>query len=153
MVMTLKRFLRNSRCTGNHFNVRTIFKTKHTLRGTLMKTTLVRDAQHTKQCVFNIPWDCGRCYIGETSRPLEASIKEQKHNLTQGLLEKSKLAQHAHKEDSKICWKDAKVLQIKSNTTYRKYKESSHMSLVYHLISQPSLNISPIWTPIIVVEV
>jgi hypothetical protein len=30
---------------GNHFNVRTIFKTKHTLHGTLMKTGLVRGAQ------------------------------------------------------------------------------------------------------------
>jgi hypothetical protein len=31
-------------------------------------------------------------YIGETSRPLEASIKEHKYDLTHGLLEKSKLA-------------------------------------------------------------
>jgi hypothetical protein len=35
---------------------------------------------------------------------------ERKRNLTQGLLEKSKLAQHAYKEDNKICWKEAKVL-------------------------------------------
>jgi hypothetical protein len=40
---------------GNRFNVRTIFKTKHTLRGTLMKTGLVRDIQQTKQCVYSIP--------------------------------------------------------------------------------------------------
>jgi hypothetical protein len=53
---------------GNCFNVRTIFKTKHTLRGTSMKTGPVRDAQQTKQCVYNIPCDCERCYIGETSR-------------------------------------------------------------------------------------
>jgi hypothetical protein len=72
---------------GNCFNVRTIFKTKHTLHGTLMKTGLVRDAM--------IPCDCGRCYIGEASRPLEVCIKEHKYNLTQGLLEKSKSAQHA----------------------------------------------------------
>jgi hypothetical protein len=40
---------------GNHFNVRTLFKTKHTFHGTLMKTGLVRDAQQMKQCVYNIP--------------------------------------------------------------------------------------------------
>jgi hypothetical protein len=34
---------------GNLFNVRTIFKLS-ILRGTLMKTGLVRDAQQTKQC-------------------------------------------------------------------------------------------------------
>jgi hypothetical protein len=59
---------------GNRFHLRTIFKTKHTLRGTLIKTGPVRDAQQTKQCVYNIPCDCGRCYIGKTSRPLEVHI-------------------------------------------------------------------------------
>jgi hypothetical protein len=78
---------------------------KHTLRGTLMKTGPVRDAQQTKQCVYSIPCDCGRCYFGETSRPLQVRIKEHKYNLTQGLLEKSKLAQHAYEEGHRICWK------------------------------------------------
>jgi hypothetical protein len=49
----------------NRFNVRSIFKTKHTLRGTLMKIGPVRDAQQTKQYVYNIPWDCGRCYMAK----------------------------------------------------------------------------------------
>jgi hypothetical protein len=90
---------------GNRFNVRTIFKTKHTLRGTLMKTGPVRDAQQTKQCVYSIPCDSGRWYIGETSRPLEVRIKEHKYNPTQGLLEISKLAQHASEESHTIYWK------------------------------------------------
>jgi hypothetical protein len=65
---------------GNRFNVRAIFESKHTLRGTVMKTGPVRDAQQTKECVYNILCDCGRCYIGETSTPLEVCIKE--HNIT-----------------------------------------------------------------------
>jgi hypothetical protein len=80
-------------------------------------------------------------------------MKEHSYNLTQGLLEKSKLAQHAYKEDHKICRKEANVLQIGPNTTYRKYNESAHMSLVDHSVSQLSLDISPIWTPIISAEV
>jgi hypothetical protein len=87
---------------GNRFSVRTLFKTKRTLRGTLMKTGPVRDAQQKKQCVYSILCECGRCYIGETSRPSDARIKEHKYNLTQGLLEKSKLAQHAYEEGHKI---------------------------------------------------
>jgi hypothetical protein len=55
----------------------------------MMKTEPVRDAQQTKQCVYSIPYDCGRYYIGKTSRPLKVQIKKQKYNLTQGLLEKS----------------------------------------------------------------
>jgi hypothetical protein len=53
----------------------------------------------------------------------------------------------------KICWKEAKILQIEPKTTYRKYKESAHMRLLDHPISQPSLDISPIWTPGITAEV
>jgi hypothetical protein len=140
-------------CIGNRFNVRTIFKTKHALRGTLTKIGPVRDAQQTKQCVYSAPYDCDRCYIGETKRPLEIRIKKHKYNLIQSLFGKSKLAQHAYKEGHKICWKEARVLHIKPNTTYRKYKESVHKSLLDHPISQSSLDISPIWTPVIAAEV
>jgi hypothetical protein len=60
-------------------------------------------AQQTKQCMDNIQYDCGRCYIDDTSRPLEVCIKEHKYNLTQDLFEKSKLAQHAYEGVQKIC--------------------------------------------------
>jgi hypothetical protein len=93
-----------------------------------METGLVRDALQTKECVYNILCNCGRLYVSETSRPLEVHIKGHKYNLTQGLLEKSKLVQHAYKEGHKICWKKAKVLWIEPNTTYSKYKESAHVS-------------------------
>jgi hypothetical protein len=80
---------------GNKFNVRTIFKTKQTLHGKLTKTGPITEAKQMKQCVYKIPCECGRCYIGEISRPLEVCIEEHKCNLTQGFLKKSKLAQHA----------------------------------------------------------
>jgi predicted GIY-YIG superfamily endonuclease len=41
-----------------------------------MKTGPIRNAQQTKKYVYSIPCECGRCYIGETSRPLEVRIKE-----------------------------------------------------------------------------
>jgi hypothetical protein len=113
---------------GNRFNINVTVKTKHTFCGTLMKTGPVRDGQQMKQCVYNILCDCGRCYIGKTGRPLEVHIKEHKYNLTQGLLEKPKSAQHAYEEGHKIRWKEAKVLQLQLNTTYRKHKESAHVS-------------------------
>jgi hypothetical protein len=78
---------------------------------------------------------------------------EHKYNLKEGLLEKSKLAQHAYEEGHKICWNKARILRIEPSTTYTKYKESAHISLLDHPISQPSLDISPIWTPVITAEV
>jgi hypothetical protein len=63
------------------------------------------------------------------------------------------LVQHAYKEGHKIWWKEAKVLQIEPDATYRKYKESTHMSLVGCPMSQHSWDISLIWTSIIEAKV
>jgi hypothetical protein len=58
--------------------------------------------------------------IGKTSRHLEVLNKMHKYNLTQGLFEKSKLAQHAYEGSHKICWEEGKDFQIKikPKTTY-----------------------------------
>jgi hypothetical protein len=119
---------------GNCYNIRTIFKTKQSLRGTLMTTRPDRGLQQTRQCVYSIPCECGRCYIDETSRRLEVHIKEHKHNFTQGLLEKSRLAQHAYEEGHRICWNEDRVLQIEPNIICRKYKEPAHMSLLVNQV-------------------
>jgi hypothetical protein len=57
------------------------------------------------------------------------------------------LQKNACEEDLKICWKEAKVLQIEPNITYKKCKEAAHMVLADRPTSQPNLVISPIWTP------
>jgi hypothetical protein len=80
---------------------------------------------------------------------LEVRIKEHKHNLKQGLLEKSKLVQHAYEEGCRIKWDEAKAIQKEPNTIYRKYKES----YLENTISQPSLELSPFWLPIIKEEI
>jgi hypothetical protein len=67
-------------------------------------------------------------------------------------LKNYKAAQHAYEEGHRICWKEEKVLQIEPNTTYTKNKESAHTSLIDHPISQASLDIFPVWAPIIAEE-
>jgi hypothetical protein len=47
-------------------------------------------------------------------------LREHRHNLQQGLLEKSKLAQHADEEGHRLGWDDARILEIGSNSRYRK---------------------------------
>jgi hypothetical protein len=51
---------------GNQYNIRTVFKTKHTLRSSLVRTRPKRDPQQTAHCVYSIFCECGRCYVGET---------------------------------------------------------------------------------------
>jgi hypothetical protein len=71
---------------GNCFHLRTIFKTKHKLCGTLTITGPVRDAQKKKkQCMW--AW---QMLHRRKSRLLEVRTKEHKYNRTQGLLKNQK---------------------------------------------------------------
>jgi hypothetical protein len=78
---------------------------------------------------------------------------EHRHNLKEGLLEKSKLTQHAYEEGHRVAWDDARILETESNSRYRKYTESAHMACLTEPISQHRLDISPIWIPLISYEV
>jgi hypothetical protein len=67
-------------------------------------------------------------------------LREHRHNLQQGLLKKSKLAQHACEEGHRVGWDDARVLETESNSRYRKYKESAG---VIHHCQNPSESTIP----------
>jgi hypothetical protein len=75
----------------------------------LIRTRLERDLRQMAQCVYSIPCECVRSCIGETSRPLAMQLHEHRHNLKEGLLEKSKFVQH-----------EARILEIESNSKHRK---------------------------------
>jgi hypothetical protein len=55
-------------------------------------------------------------------RPLAVRIREHNHHLKERRLEELRLAQHVYEEDHRIGWRKAKILQIESNSRYRKYK-------------------------------
>jgi AraC-like DNA-binding protein len=118
-----------------------------------MKTRPERDPLQTAQCIYIIPCECGRSYIGETGRSLAVWIREYRHSLKQFLLEKSKLAQHAYEDSHRVGWDEARILEFESNSRYRKYNESAHMACLTNPISQPSFDISSIWIPLISNEV
>jgi hypothetical protein len=118
-----------------------------------MKTRPERDPLQTAHCIYSIPCECGRSYVGETSRPLAVQLREHSHSLKEGLLEKWKLAQHVCEEGHRVSWNEARIWEIESNSRYRKYKESAHMACLISLVSQPSLDISPIRIPFISNEV
>ena len=88
---------------GNRYNVRTIFKIKHTLRSSLVKTGPESDPRETAQRA-----------CGETGRPLAVRLREHRHNLKEGLLEKCKLAQHAFEKYHRVDWDEVRILVIES---------------------------------------
>jgi hypothetical protein len=104
-------------------------------------------------CIYSIPCECGRRCIDETGRLLAVQLREYRHNLQHGRLEKLKLAQHAYEEGHSVGWDDDRILEIESNSRYRKCKESAHVACLTILISQPSLDISAISIPLISKEV
>jgi predicted GIY-YIG superfamily endonuclease len=135
-------------------NITLIFGTKHTLRGSFLKTRQERDPQQTAKCVYSIPCERCRSYIGETGIPLTVRLCEHRHSLKDSLLKKkSKLAQRAYEEGHSVGWDEAGNLEIECSNRYRKYKESDHMACLTKLIIQPSSDISPIWVPLISNEV
>jgi hypothetical protein len=140
-ILCVRGISRKFRHIGNRFSVRTILKTKHTLRGTLIKIELVKGAQQTNQYVYNISCDCGRYYIGETGRPSEVHIKERKYNLAKGLLEKSKLAQHAYEEGHKIFGKKRRSCRF--NLTPPTGNTRNQPTYLWQLIRSGK----PAWTP------
>jgi hypothetical protein len=75
------------------------------------------------------------------------------NNLKQGLMEKSGLAKHAYEEGHCIQWKEAKAVQIETNNICRKYEAAANMACITNPISQPRLEMSPIWIPPILEEV
>jgi hypothetical protein len=118
-----------------------------------MKNRLERDVRQMAQCVYSIPCERGSSYIGETGRAIAVWLREHRHNLKEGLLEKSKSAQHAYEEGHRVGWDEARILVIENNSRYRKYKELAHMACLTNLISQPTLDISPMWVPLVSNEV
>jgi hypothetical protein len=47
------------------------------------------------------------------------------------------------KKGHRVGWDDARILEIESNSRYRKYKESAHMTCLSNSISQP------VWTSLL----
>jgi hypothetical protein len=96
----------------NHYDIRTIFKTKHILRNSHMRARFKINLQLTTHYMYIIPHVCGRSYFGKTGSSLAVQLCEHRHNLRENLLEKSKLAQHAYEEGHRVGGDEAMILEI-----------------------------------------
>jgi hypothetical protein len=87
------------------------------------------------------------------SRSAPMRLRENRHNLKEGRLEKLKSTQHAYDMGDRVNWDETRILEIESSSFYRKYKESAHMACISNPITQPSLDISPNWISFISNEI
>jgi hypothetical protein len=126
----------------NRYNIRTMFNTQHILRSSVMKTRPERDLQQTAQCIYSIPSECGRSRNRQTSSRAAPWTQAQS---PAGSSRKIKISPTCL---WRVGWDDARILEIESNSRYRRYKESAHIACLTNPISQSSLDISPIWIPL-----
>ena len=95
----------------------------------------------------------GKRYVGETCRPLKTRVNEHQRNTTNGEIDKSKIAEHSWEQKNRFQWDKASIISKEENSRIRKLKQSAFIHCTDHVISQPSIDISPIWLPIIRPEI
>ncbi|KAJ8917945.1 hypothetical protein NQ315_002640 [Exocentrus adspersus] len=87
---------------GNAYNVTTAFRTQDTLRANLTRVKPKNENQDTNNCIYEIPCECGKSYIGERKRLLKVRIKKHQTLTRLGNTEKSRIAQHLWKEQHQM---------------------------------------------------
>ena len=132
------------------FQVRTVFKSSNTLRSILIKTKPDNSEQNSKNCIYSIPCECGKQYIGETSRPLNVRKNEHQNYLRKNEIEKSQICVHAFETGHTINWNNTKILTKEQDNKKRKIKESALILLNNEsCVSNSSVDISTTWLPIL----
>ena len=130
-------------------NKESVFKTRHTLWNPHMRTRPIGAPQKTEDCMKGMACECGRNYIGQTARPWAVRLREHRRNLQVGHLERSRLSQHSFEENHRVLWEGSKILKTEKKSVCRKYKEAAYVVCLQNPISRLSVEISPIWHPLI----
>ena len=76
-----------------------------------MRTRPISASQETANCIYNIPYECGRIYNGETGGRWTARLQEYRKKLEVGHLERSSLVHHFFEENHRMVWKEAKIIE------------------------------------------
>ena len=131
-------------------NIKTVFKSNGTLRQTLMRVKNKRPEELRRGVVYEVPCqDCGRSYIGETSRSLQERLKEHKYAVRTANMNNG-IAAHAWIHQHQVDWNSAKVKTFEQHLWKRKVlaaiciretKENNNLDC--------GLSMSQVWSPLI----
>ena len=133
---------------GQHYNIRTVFSSSNSLRSQLTKTK-PEGQKDKKNCIYEIPCECGKSYIGETMRPLEVRVKEHQKHTLRGETDRSGAADHAWKQGHHMKWSEARIVHREHHWRKRKFKEAAIINQNEDCISKPSLDIRNVWKPML----
>jgi hypothetical protein len=86
-ILYVKGVSEKFRHIGNRYDIKTVFKTRNTLRNSLMRTRPISSPQKTVDCICSIACECGRSYTEETGILWPAGLGEHKENMEIGHVE------------------------------------------------------------------
>lgn len=129
------------------YNIKVAFRSDKTLRSLLTKTKPENNLH--KNCIYQIPCECGEVYIGETKRPLDIRVKEHKTHTERGETSRSGIAEHSWSKEHRVRWSEASVVHTESHWKKRKFKEAAFIQTNSNNFSKPSVDIPNLWRPLL----
>ena len=111
------------------YDIRTVFTSGLTLRRYLFRVKPPTKLNMTKNCVYSIPYSCGKIYKGETVRPLKVRLEEHRKTVVRGEIEKSGMVDHIWKEklNHLPLWDKVEIIDRAEHWRIRRLKESANM--------------------------
>ena len=85
------------------YDIRRVFTRGSTIWRYLFWVKSPTEFNIIKNCVYSIPWSCGKIYKGETGCPQKVRLQEQRTAVVRGEIEKSATVDHIWKKREAIC--------------------------------------------------
>ena len=133
------------------YDIRTVFTSGSTLRRYLFRVKPLTEFHVIKNCVYSIPYSCGKIYKDEIGHPLKLRLEEHRKAVVRGEIEKLGMADHIWKEKGNHLplWDKVEIIDRTEHWRTRHLKESAHMLGYNDLLNRQSMDLDTIWEPII----
>jgi hypothetical protein len=99
--------------------------------------------------IYRIPCECGKVYVGETGRSIEAWLKEHRRHIRLNQPEKSAVAEHSITTSHRIIFDGTIKLGTATKYMDRLVKEAIEIRLHPDNFNRDGFNLSHTWRPII----